>query len=56
MHKQISINKSYKFDCPYWLWPNVLSFDAPLIAIFWQEGFAVSIGVELGLINLENKL
>lgn len=44
-------NKSYKFDCPYWLWPNVLSLDAPLIAIIWQEGFAVSLGVELGWIN-----
>jgi len=33
---------------PWWLWPNVLSLDAPLIALVWQQGFAHSLGVELG--------
>jgi len=32
---------------PWWLWPNLLSLDAPLIALVWQEGFARSLGVEL---------
>lgn len=31
----------------WWLWPNLLSLDAPLIALVWQEGFARSLGVEL---------
>ncbi len=22
---------------PWWLWPNVLSLDAPLVAVLWQE-------------------
>ena len=25
---------------PWWLWPNVLSLDAPLVAVFWQAGLA----------------
>jgi hypothetical protein len=30
---------------PWWLWPNVLSLDAPAIAIAWQEVFARLAGV-----------
>lgn len=25
---------------PWWLWPNVLGLDAPLVALVWQETFA----------------
>ena len=25
---------------PWWLWPNVLSLDAPLVAVFWLAAFA----------------
>ncbi|MEC7582727.1 MAG: hypothetical protein VYE77_00285 [Planctomycetota bacterium] len=33
---------------PWWLWLNILSLDAPLVALVWQEGFARSLDVELG--------
>ncbi len=32
---------------PLWLWPNLLSLDAPLVAIAWQWLFAVSMKVKL---------
>lgn len=32
---------------PWWLWPNILSLDAPLVALVWQEAFARSLGLEL---------
>ncbi len=32
---------------PWWLWPNVLNFDAPVVAVAWQELFARGVGVEL---------
>jgi hypothetical protein len=25
---------------PWWLWPNVLSLDAPLVAVLWQAALA----------------
>jgi hypothetical protein len=28
---------------PLWLWPNLLSLDAPLLAVLWQEMFARSL-------------
>ncbi len=33
---------------PWWLWPNLLSLDAPLVALAWQEIFARALPVELG--------
>ena len=33
---------------PWWLWPNLLSLDAPLVALTWQEMFARALPVELG--------
>ena len=33
---------------PWWLWPNILSLDAPLVALVWQEGFARSLDLDLG--------
>jgi hypothetical protein len=32
---------------PLWLWPNLLSLDAPLVAVAWQWLFAVSMKVKL---------
>lgn len=32
---------------PWWLWANVLSLDAPIIAIIWQQMFAQTFGVHL---------
>ena len=33
---------------PWWLWPNVLSLDAPVVALVWQAAFARILAVELG--------
>lgn len=33
---------------PWWLWPNVLNLDAPLVAVVWQEMFARMVGAPLG--------
>ena len=32
---------------PWWLWPNLLSLDAPLVAVLWQGIFAASAGVSI---------
>jgi hypothetical protein len=32
---------------PWWLWPNVLSLDAPIIAVLWQRFFAHCWGIHL---------
>jgi hypothetical protein len=34
---------------PLWLWPNLLSLDAPLVAAVWQALFARDAGVSLAL-------
>ncbi len=33
---------------PWWLWPNLLNLDSPLLALIWQEQFARVAGVSLG--------
>ena len=33
---------------PWWLWPNLLNLDSPLLAMIWQEQFARVAGVSLG--------
>ena len=33
---------------PWWLWPNLLNIDSPLLALIWQEQFARVVGVSLG--------
>lgn len=33
---------------PWWLWPNVLNLDAPIVAVVWQEMFARVVGAQLG--------
>lgn len=30
---------------PWWLWPNLLSLDAPVIAVLWQRFLAESLGI-----------
>ena len=32
---------------PWWLWPNILSLDAPLIALAWQELWAHCLAVDI---------
>src|ERR1700732_3396400 len=32
---------------PFWLWPNLLSLDAPLVAVVWQALIARSFGIQL---------
>lgn len=38
---------SEKPRVPWWLWPNVLSLDAPLVAVLWQEALARAHHVKL---------
>ena len=33
---------------PWWLWPNLLNLDSPLLAVIWQEQFARIADVSLG--------
>lgn len=33
--------------CPPWLWPNLLSLDAPVVAVAWQWLFARVFGADL---------
>lgn len=42
-----SVTQSKFQEQPVWLWPNLLSLDAPLIAVLWLHLFALSAGVEL---------
>ena len=32
---------------PFWLWPNVLGLDAPLVAVLWQALLAGDVGLRL---------
>ncbi len=32
---------------PWWQWPNILSLDAPSIAVIWQEAFARAFGASV---------
>jgi len=36
-----------RFRSPAWLWPNLLSLDAPAVAVAWQVGFARSFQVHV---------
>jgi hypothetical protein len=42
-HPAISGERCYRH--PIWLLPNLLSLDAPLVAVCWQVLFAKSLGV-----------
>jgi hypothetical protein len=41
--------RSVSTRTPVWLWPNLLSLDAPVIAALWQAAFASDVGVKLTL-------
>jgi len=36
---------------PWWLWPNLLSLDAPLIALVWQELWGQCLAVEISYLH-----
>tara|TARA_Y100000758_G_scaffold278868_1_gene224990 strand:- start:152 stop:997 length:846 start_codon:yes stop_codon:yes gene_type:complete len=36
---------------PWWLWPNLLSLDAPLVALVWQELWAHCLEVEISWVH-----
>ncbi len=36
---------------PWWLWPNLLSLDAPLVALIWQELWAQCLAVEISYVH-----
>ena len=36
-----------QLENPWWLWPNVLSLDAPAVAVVWQLLFARALRVNL---------
>jgi hypothetical protein len=35
------------FRAPWWLWPNVLSLDAPIVTLVWQWWFATNFKIHL---------
>ncbi len=41
------VDEEQSGSVPWWLWPNVLNLDAPVVAVVWQEAFARFAGVEL---------
>jgi hypothetical protein len=41
-----AINTS-TFRAPWWLWPNVLSLDAPIVTLVWQWWFAANFKIHL---------
>ena len=38
-----------KSRTPWWLWPNLLNLDSPILALIWQEQFARIANVDLAL-------
>jgi len=40
-------SKSYGGSAPWWLWPNLLSLDAPLVAVLWQGFLAYRFSLPL---------
>lgn len=40
-------SESRRNNIPWWLWPNVLNLDAPIVAVVWQEMFARVVGEQL---------
>lgn len=41
------IRATSTFQAPWWLWPNVLSLDAPLVTLVWQLWFAHNFKIHL---------
>lgn len=47
------MNEARQFDsnnAPWWLWPNLLGLDAPVVAVSWQCLLAMSFGIELPVV------
>jgi hypothetical protein len=42
-------SKSEEHSAPLWLWPNLLSLDAPLVAVLWQSFLAYRFSLPLRL-------
>jgi hypothetical protein len=40
-------SESEEHSVPFWLWPNVLSLDAPLVAVLWQSFLAYRFSLPL---------
>ena len=43
----MTVDDDHGEGVPWWLWPNLLSLDAPVVAVLWQGLFAVVAGVTL---------
>ena len=41
------VNQNNNPRIPFWLWPNVLGLDAPVIAVVWQDAIAKAFGTPL---------
>lgn len=39
--------KERQDSTPWWLWPNVLNLDAPVVAVVWQDALARMVGANL---------
>ena len=39
---------------PWWLWPNLLGLDAPLVAVVWQQALARMQGVAIDRVIVES--
>ena len=37
-------------DRPWWLWPNLLALDAPVVAVVWQQFLAAAAGVRVPVV------
>ena len=47
--KAAMASKSNEHSAPLWLWPNLLSLDAPLVAVLWQSFLALRFSLPLSL-------
>jgi hypothetical protein len=46
---ELAPHASLTIPTPWWLWPNLLSLDAPLVALLWQSLAAKDAGLTLSL-------
>jgi hypothetical protein len=42
-----AVNPGHARRTPWWLWPHVLSLEAPLVAVLWQRALAHAHGIRL---------
>ncbi len=43
----LDASKCEEHSAPFWLWPNLLSLDAPLVAVLWQSFLAYRFSIPL---------